>query len=117
MVKIGLPNERPWSGGGNATYWGGSMPRITDDTPRVGAVAWWKANTGPAGSSGHVAYVERVVSADEIVISQDSWGGDFSWAVVPRGPGTWQRGFEIGRAAWRERRWKDGLVWGVAATI
>lgn len=93
MVRSGLPNERPWSGGGNATYWGGSMPRITDDTPRVGAVAWWKANTGPAGSSGHVAYVERVVSADEIVISQDSWGGDFSWAVVTRGSGNWPSGF------------------------
>lgn len=93
MVKSGLPNERPWSGGGNATYWGTSMPRITDDTPRVGAVAWWRANTGPAGSSGHVAYVERVLSADEIVISQDSWGGDFSWAVVTRSSGNWPSGF------------------------
>ena len=25
MVKAGLPNTRPWSGGGNATYWGTSM--------------------------------------------------------------------------------------------
>lgn len=93
MVKSGLPNERPWSGGGNATYWGGSVPRLTDGTPRVGAVAWWRANTGPAGSAGHVAYVERVVSADEIVISQDSWHGDFSWAVVTRGSGNWPSGF------------------------
>lgn len=93
MVKSGMPNERPWSGGGNATYWGTSMSSITDGTPRVGAVAWWKANTGPAGSSGHVAYVERVVSADEIVISQDSWNGDFSWAVVTRGSGNWPSGF------------------------
>ncbi|HYF71880.1 MAG TPA: hypothetical protein VD864_03610, partial [Nocardioides sp.] len=53
----------------------------------------WKANTGPAGSSGHVAYVERVVSADEIVISQDSWNGDFSWAVVTRSSGNWPSGF------------------------
>ncbi len=52
MVQSGLPNQRPWSGGGNATYWGTSMPRITDDVPAVGAVAWWKANTGPAGSAG-----------------------------------------------------------------
>ena len=93
MVKSGLPNERPWSGGGNATYWGSSMSRITDGAPRVGAVAWWRANTGPAGSSGHVAYVERVVSADEIVISQDSWNGDFSWAVVTRSSGNWPSGF------------------------
>jgi hypothetical protein len=74
-------------------YWGTSMPRITDGTPRVGAVAWWKANTGPAGSVGHVAYVERVVSADEVVVSQDSWGGDFSWAVITRSSGNWPSGF------------------------
>jgi hypothetical protein len=93
MVKSGLPNTRPWSGGGNAMYWGTSMPRITDDVPRVGAVAWWKANAGPAGSVGHVAYVERVVSADEVIVSQDSWGGDFSWAVVTRSSGNWPSGF------------------------
>ncbi|GAB6985461.1 CHAP domain-containing protein [Nocardioides pyridinolyticus] len=93
MVKSGLPNERPWSGGGNATYWGTSMSRITDDVPRVGAVTWWKANTGPAGSAGHVGYVEQVISEDEIIVSQDSWGGDFSWAVVTRGSGNWPSGF------------------------
>ena len=68
-------------------------PQITDDVPRIGAVAWWKANNGPAGSAGHVAYVEQVVSADEIIISQDSWGGDFSWAVVTRSSGNWPSGF------------------------
>ncbi|GAA4364540.1 CHAP domain-containing protein [Nocardioides caricicola] len=93
MVRSGMPNERPWSGGGNATYWGTSMASITDDTPRIGAVAWWKANHGPAGSAGHVAYVEEVVSPDEIIISQDSWGGDFSWAVVTRSSGNWPTGF------------------------
>ncbi|WP_036570836.1 CHAP domain-containing protein [Nocardioides sp. URHA0032] len=93
MVKSGLPNTRPWSGGGNAMYWGTSMPRITDDVPRVGAVAWWKANAGPAGSVGHVAYVEKVVSADEVIVSQDSWGGDFSWAVITRSSGNWPSGF------------------------
>ena len=93
MVHSGLPNKRPWSGGGNAMYWGTSMPKITDGTPRVGAVAWWKAHTGPAGSVGHVAYVEQVVSADEIIVSQDSWGGDFSWADITRASGNWPSGF------------------------
>jgi surface antigen len=93
MVSSGLPNTRPWSGGGNATYWGTSVPSLTDKVPTVGAVAWWKANTGPAGSAGHVAYVERVVSATEIVISQDSWGGDFSWATVTKASGNWPSGF------------------------
>lgn len=92
MVLSGMPNTRPWSGGGNATYWGTSMPEITDKVPAVGAIAWWKANTGPAGSAGHVAYVEEVVSPDEIIISQDSWGGDFSWARVVKGT-SWPSGF------------------------
>lgn len=93
MVRSGMPNTRPWSGGGNAMYWGTSMPDITDGTPRVGAVAWWKANAGPAGSVGHVAYVEKVVSGDEVIVSQDSWGGDFSWAVITRSSGNWPSGF------------------------
>ena len=87
MIKSGLPNKRPWEGGGNATYWGGHMSRITDGTPRVGSVAWWKD-----GGPGHVAYVERVVSPSEIIISQDSWGGDFSWARVVK-TSRWPDGF------------------------
>ena len=93
MVRSGLPNVRPWSGGGNATYWGTSVPKKTDRTPMVGAVAWWKANVGPAGSVGHVAYVERVVSATEVIVSQDSWGGDFSWARITKASGNWPSGF------------------------
>jgi surface antigen len=93
MIRSGMPNSRPWSGGGNATYWGTSMSSITDSTPAVGAVAWWKAGVRPAGSAGHVAYVERVVSADEIIVSQDSWGGDFSWARITRASSGWPSGF------------------------
>ena len=93
MVRSGMPNERPWSGSGNATYWGTSNPSLTDSVPAVGAVAWWRANAGPAGSAGHVAYIQRVVSADEIVVSQDSWGGDFSWARITRSDGYWPSGF------------------------
>jgi len=93
MVQSGLDNERPWSGSGNATNWGDAMGSITDSTPRVGSVAWWRAGVYPAGSAGHVAYVEEVVSAEEIIISQDSWGGDFSWARVTRGSRGWPTGF------------------------
>ncbi|QNN53457.1 CHAP domain-containing protein [Nocardioides mesophilus] len=93
MVKSGLPNTRPWSGSGNATNWGSAMASITDATPRVGAVAWWKAGVWPAGSAGHVAYVEQVVSATEIVVSQDSWGGDFSWARITKSGRGWPSGF------------------------
>ena len=93
MVRSGMPNSRPWSGGGNATYWGTSNSSITDGVPAVGAVAWWKANVRPAGSAGHVAYVEQVISPDEIIVSQDSWGGDFSWARITRVGGSWPSGF------------------------
>jgi surface antigen len=93
MVASGLPNERPWSGGGNATYWGTSNAELTNGTPRVGSVAWWKAYASPAGSAGHVAYVEQVISKDEIIVSQDSWGGDFSWARITRTSGNWPSGF------------------------
>ncbi len=93
MVKSGLPNERPWSGGGNAMYWGTEMRRITDDTPMVGAVAWYKANVPGAGSVGHVAYVEKVVSRRKIILSEDSWGGDFGWKTVTRRGTGWPSGF------------------------
>ncbi len=93
MVKSGLPNVRPWSGEGNASNWGLAKASITNQVPAVGAVAWWGANVPPAGSAGHVAYVEKVVSSDEIVVSQDSWGGDFSWARITRSSGRWPSGF------------------------
>lgn len=93
LVRSGLPNERPWTGSGNATNWGVAMSDITDSTPMVGAVAWWRANTPGAGSSGHVAYVEQVVSATEIVISEDMWGGDFHWRRITKDSGRWPAGF------------------------
>ena len=93
MVQSGMPDVRPWTGGGNATYWGTSMAGITDGVPAVGSIAWWKAGVYPAGSAGHVAYVERVVSADTIIVSQDIWGGDFSWARITRGSRGWPSGF------------------------
>ena len=92
VIKNGYSSTRPWDGSGNATYWGTQMASITDRTPRVGAIAWWRAGVYPAGSAGHVAYVERVISPTEIIISQDSWGGDFSWARVTSTSG-WPSGF------------------------
>ncbi|WP_168929748.1 CHAP domain-containing protein [Nocardioides sp. GY 10127] len=93
MVKSGASSERPWTGSGNAYNWGVQLSDITDSTPRVGAVAWYKANGGWAGSSGHVAYVEQVVSATEIIVSEDNWGGDFDYRVVEKGTSGWPDGF------------------------
>jgi hypothetical protein len=92
MVTSGLPNTRPWSGTGNAYNWGRANAARTDRTPAVGAVAWWKAGVKGAGSLGHVAYVEQVVSATEIVVSEDNWGGNFDWHRVKQASG-WPSGF------------------------
>ncbi|MBZ5733015.1 CHAP domain-containing protein [Nocardioides sp. TRM66260-LWL] len=93
MVRSGMPNVRPWKGAGNGTNWGEAMADITDGVPRVGAVAWWRANTPGAGKSGHVAYVEQVISPTEIIISEDMWGGDFHWRRISQDSGRWPAGF------------------------
>ncbi|WP_170219260.1 CHAP domain-containing protein [Nocardioides litoris] len=93
MIQAGMSTARPWSGSGMAYNWGFARKDITDSTPAVGAVAWWNRNVTGAGSSGHVAYVEKVVSPTEIVISEDSWSGDFHWRTIYKnGPG-WPSGF------------------------
>lgn len=93
MVKAGMPNVRPWSGGGNASEWGLEMDRITDRRPAVGAIAWYARYSGGVGSAGHVAYVEKVISSEEIIISEDSWGGDFHWQRITKDSGHWPSGF------------------------
>ncbi|GEP36158.1 hypothetical protein NSZ01_39260 [Nocardioides szechwanensis] len=108
MVKSGLPNDRPWSGGGNASEWGLKMAGITDDVPIVGAVAWWRANAPGTGSSGHVAYVEEVISSTVIVISEDSWSGDFHWRKIRKADGRWPSGFV---------HFNDQVITNVAAPV
>jgi surface antigen len=93
MIKAGMSAERPWDGTGMAYNWGHARSDITDGRPTVGAIAWWDRYDNGIGSSGHVAYVERVVSADEIVISEDSWSGDFHWRTITRDSGRWPTGF------------------------
>ncbi|KAA1418807.1 CHAP domain-containing protein [Nocardioides humilatus] len=93
MIQAGMSTDRPWDGSGMAYNWGYAMADVTDDRPSVGAVAWWDRYYHGIGSSGHVAYVERVISADEIVISEDSWSGDFHWRTITRDSGRWPSGF------------------------
>ena len=93
MIRAGMSTERPWSGSGMAYNWGHAMASITDQTPRVGAVAWYDRYSGGVGSSGHVAVVERVISNREIVISEDSWGGDFDWRRITKDGRGWPSGF------------------------
>lgn len=92
MIQAGMSTERPFSGTGNAYNWGLQMASKTDQNPTVGAVAWWNKNVPGAGSAGHVAYVEQVISPTEIVVSEDSYGGDFKWRRITQGSG-WPSGF------------------------
>lgn len=70
---------------GNACYWATrakSAGYTVDNTPAVGAIAQWDANSVTyVGSAGHVAYVEEVGS-NYIIVSEDNYGGDFRWRKV-----------------------------------
>jgi surface antigen len=93
LAKKGLPNVRPWSGSGDAQAWGDFNPSITDSKPVVGAIAWWDQNVFPAGASGHVAYVEKVVSSSTILVSEDNYRGEFYWKRITKSGGAWPSGF------------------------
>ncbi|SFB76313.1 CHAP domain-containing protein [Nocardioides terrae] len=93
MIRAGGSATRPAQlrpGRGDATYWGTSFGY--NSTPMVGSIAWWKAGTNGGGSAGHVAYVEQVVSATEIVISESNYGSEFDWRRIRKG-GPWPTGF------------------------
>ena len=90
LVTNGLPNKRPTQLSGNAYNWGSAFATQTDDAPAVGSVAWWGTSFS---STGHIAYVEKVVSANQILVSEDNWGGDFRWRSITRSGGLWPAGF------------------------
>ncbi|MCU1537393.1 MAG: hypothetical protein JWP82_1744 [Humibacillus sp.] len=90
MVRGGMPNTRPASLTGYASNWGPSFASQTNSTPAVGSIAWWDTSYS---STGHVAYVEKVISNDEVLVSEDNWGGDFRWRKVTRSGGRWPQGF------------------------
>lgn len=93
FVNRGMSNARPWNGDGMAYNWGRLNKGKTNSTPAVGSVAWWDANVSPALAAGHVAYVEKVISKDEIIVSEDNYGGNFHWKRIKRTGGGWPSGF------------------------
>lgn len=93
LIQSGMPDVRPWQGSGNASNWGAAMASITDQVPTVGSIAWYKPHVTPAGSAGHVAYVEQVISETEIIVSEAYWGGDFYWRRITKSGGGWPSGF------------------------
>ena len=93
LVKKGMTNVRPWVGDGNAYAWGDFTEDYSDSTPVVGAVAWWDKNRAPASATGHVSYVERVISKNEIIVSEDNWKGEFRWKRITKSGGGWPSAF------------------------
>jgi surface antigen len=87
VTTNGLPNKRPKPGVGNARDWGTAMASVTNSTPTVGSVAWW----GKTGN--HVAYVEKVVSSTEILVSESNWSGAFDWRRITKSGSGWPDGF------------------------
>ncbi|MEO5743345.1 MAG: CHAP domain-containing protein, partial [Terracoccus sp.] len=90
MIRNGMSSTRPAAIRGNALNWGVALASQTNDSPTVGSVAWWDSSFS---STGHVAYVEKVVSSSEIYVSEDNWGGDFRWRKITRSGGRWPQGF------------------------
>lgn len=93
LIQNGMSESRPWSGSGMAYNWGRANPSKVDQTPKVGAVAWWDSYQWPMGESGHVSYVEKVVSSTEIWVSEDNWSGDFHWRKITKSGKGWPSGF------------------------
>lgn len=87
VTTNGMPNVRPKSGVGNARDWGKAMASVTDSTPTVGSVAWW----GKTGN--HVAYVEKVASPTEIIVSESNWGRTFDHRRITKSGSGWPDGF------------------------
>jgi hypothetical protein len=62
-----------------------------------------------------VAYVEKVVSPTEIIVSQDSWGGDFSWARITKDGKGWPNGFVHFRHLVARGRVASCGTWAISA--
>jgi surface antigen len=90
LVRNGMSRTKPASLSGNASNWGPSFTTQTNSSPAVGSIAWWDTSYS---STGHLAYVEKVISASEILVSEDNWGGDFRWRRVTLAGGRWPKGF------------------------
>ena len=91
MVRAGMKNSRPFTTSGDAWGWGHGMKKKLNGTPKVGSIAWFDGDG--KDNLGHVAYVEAVLSKTEIIVSEDAWGGTFSWRVITAADGNWPTGF------------------------
>jgi hypothetical protein len=93
--------EGPWKfshrsmtpSGGNAVQWVNYFPDKTDNTPALGAVAWWGSNTGRG--RGHVAIVSAIREDGSIVIEEYNFynRGNYGTRVLRPGGSGWPTKF------------------------
>jgi surface antigen len=93
--------EGPWKfahrtmtpAGGNAVQWTRYFPNDTDDTPALGAVAWWGSNTGRG--RGHVAIVAEIRTDGSILIEEYNFfnRGNYGTRVLRPGGSDWPAAF------------------------
>jgi len=83
-----------WLGLGNAVDWGLWAPSgIVNDTPSVGAIAWWGPSSAYAVYGGHVSIVQQVNADGSFIDSDDNYGGDFHWRKYTPGGSQWPTAF------------------------
>jgi len=88
---VGKPS---WLGQGNAVSWGTWAPAgIVNDTPSVGAIAWWGPGSAYAVYGGHVSIVQQVNADGSFIDSDDNYGGDFHWRKYTPGGSDWPTAF------------------------
>ena len=86
------------SGYGNATLWLGALSNLGysyDLNPQVGDVAYWYQTNSPNGNLGHVAFVIKVINANQVEISEYNGSNSMSHGTrnLYRNPGPNQSGF------------------------
>jgi surface antigen len=88
---------------GNASNWRYAANQVgvpVDDTPQVGAVAWWAAGS-PGSSRGHVAWV-RARTAGSITIEEYNYlsAGHYDQRTISTSSSSWPSAFiHIGRTS------------------
>ncbi len=72
LARNGMPD--PGTSWGNAGDWWTRAPGEKNLTPAIGAIAYWAPGKKPAGSYGHVAWVEAYQPDGSVTVTEDNAG-------------------------------------------
>ncbi|SNV63819.1 N-acetylmuramoyl-L-alanine amidase [Corynebacterium cystitidis DSM 20524] len=85
LAKGGVPDQGTW---GNAYEWWHRAPGAKNNTPAVGAIAYWSSDWTSrhwGHSYGHVGVVEKVNADGSIEVTWDSYGDNINVRQVVSG--------------------------------